>query len=248
MLTEPRFPLITTLDAERFQFYRIPKALMTEPEFDNVSTDAKLVYGVLFDRVSLSLKNGWIDKFGHVFIIYTIRSLAEDLHFGEKKVGRLLAELDDNKGVGLITRVRRGQGLPDKIYVHWFADHEMSLRLAQRSQYGHSGAVVETAPEKPISPSNYTESSHTDSTHTDFTSGSCCAGEEVTNIWNTLSSEDFSEIDAAYEDADKLISTVDDYVRRHHIHVRGPVRNYIHGTAEKMKWPRKDLKDPLLWL
>lgn len=246
MTTESRFPLISTLDAERFQFYRIPKALMTEPEFDGVSTDAKLLYGVLFDRVSLSIKNGWVDESGHVYIIYAIRNLARDLHFGEKKIGRLLAELDDRRGVGLITRVRRGLGRPDIIYVHWFADDDMSHRLTQRCQYDPSGVFGETTLEGPISPANYTESSHTDPDHTDITGSSCCAGEEITNVWNELSSEDFDEIDATYEDADRLVSTVDEYVRLHHIHVRGPVRNYIHGTAEKKGWPKKLTKDPLL--
>lgn len=67
-----------------------------------------------------------------------------------------------------------------------------------------------------------------------------------TQVWNSLPSEDYDEIDAVYEDAEKLVSTVDEYVRLHHITIKGSVRNYILGTAEKKGWPKKPTKDPLL--
>lgn len=57
---------------ELFSFYRIPKALFQEPRFQNLSTDAKTLYGILLDRMSLSAKNGWLDEQGLVFIIFTI--------------------------------------------------------------------------------------------------------------------------------------------------------------------------------
>ena len=49
---------------ELFSFYRIPKALFQEPRFQNLSTDAKTLYGILLDRMSLSARNGWLDKAG----------------------------------------------------------------------------------------------------------------------------------------------------------------------------------------
>ena len=61
---------------ELFSFYRIPKALFQEPRFQSLSTDAKILYGILLDRMSLSVKNGWLDEQNRVFIIFTI----EDLH------------------------------------------------------------------------------------------------------------------------------------------------------------------------
>lgn len=61
---------------ELFSFYRIPKALFQEPRFQSLSTDAKTLYGILLDRMSLSAKNGWLDEQGRVFIIFTI----EDPH------------------------------------------------------------------------------------------------------------------------------------------------------------------------
>ena len=57
---------------ELFSFYRIPKALFQEPRFQSLSTDAKTLYGILLDRMSLSAKNGWLDEQGRVFIIFTI--------------------------------------------------------------------------------------------------------------------------------------------------------------------------------
>ena len=64
-------------ESDQFSFFRIPKALFSEKEFASLSTDAKLLYGILLDRISLSKKNGWIDGDGYVYIIYTIAELQE---------------------------------------------------------------------------------------------------------------------------------------------------------------------------
>ena len=60
---------------ELFSFFRIPKALFQEQRFQNLSTDAKTLYGILLDRMSLSVKNEWFDKKGRVFIIFTIEDV-----------------------------------------------------------------------------------------------------------------------------------------------------------------------------
>ena len=60
---------------ELFSFYRIPKALFQEPRFQSLSTDAKTLYGILLDRMSLSVKNGWLDEQNRVFIIFTIEDV-----------------------------------------------------------------------------------------------------------------------------------------------------------------------------
>lgn len=61
--------------AEMFAFYRVPKVLFTEDCFWNVSTDAKLLYGILLDRMNLSARNGWLDEEGRVYIIFTIEEI-----------------------------------------------------------------------------------------------------------------------------------------------------------------------------
>lgn len=62
-------------EAEQFSFYRIPKVLFTEERFRSVSAEAKVLYGLLLDRMSLSCKNGWLDKEGRVYIIFTIEEV-----------------------------------------------------------------------------------------------------------------------------------------------------------------------------
>lgn len=93
--------------ADQFTFYRIPKLLFTGEQFQGISTDAKVLYGLLLDRVSLSTKNEWLDGQGRVFIIFTISSVQKELGCGDKKATRLLVELEN---YGLIERVKQGQG------------------------------------------------------------------------------------------------------------------------------------------
>ena len=107
-------------EAEQFQFFRIPRQLITNPKFKHLSTDAKLLYGMLLDRMSLSAKNSWCDDNGRVYIYYTVDEICGDINCGVNKAIKLLAELDTGKGVGLIERVKQGQGKPAKIYVKRF--------------------------------------------------------------------------------------------------------------------------------
>ncbi len=85
-----------------------------------MSTEAKLLYGMLLDRMGLSSRNGWFDSQGRVFIYYTLEEIQADLNCGRDKAMKLLAELDSSKGVGLIERVRQGLGRPTIIYVKQF--------------------------------------------------------------------------------------------------------------------------------
>ena len=108
-------------EAEQFSFYRIPKLLFTDSRFASISTDAKLLYGILLDRMSLSMKNGWHDDQGRVYIIFTLDDVAETLGYKTEKAIKLFNELDAKKGVGLIERIRQGQGRASLIYVKNFA-------------------------------------------------------------------------------------------------------------------------------
>lgn len=104
--------------SDQFAFYRVPKVLIIDDTFQGLSTDAKLLYGLLLDRVSLSSNSGWFDEQGRVYVIYTIKSIMRDLHCGNKKAGGLLAELEQ---FGLIERKPRGQGKPWTVYVKNFS-------------------------------------------------------------------------------------------------------------------------------
>ena len=107
-------------EAEQFIYFRIPRLLITDPRFKHLSTDAKLLYGMLLDRMSLSVKNGWYDEDGRVYIYYTVEEICDDMNCGRDKAMKMLADLDTRKGVGLINRIKQGQGKPTKLYVRRF--------------------------------------------------------------------------------------------------------------------------------
>ena len=112
-------------EAMQFTYFRIPCQLITHPRFKHLSTDSKLLYGMLLDRMSLSIKNEWYDDTGRVYIYYTVDEVCSSLNCGRDKAMRLLAELDTGKGVGLIERKKQGQGKPTRIYVKRFTTQEM---------------------------------------------------------------------------------------------------------------------------
>lgn len=112
-------------EAMQFTYFRIPCQLITHPRFKHLSTDSKLLYGMLLDRMSLSIKNEWYDDTGRVYIYYTVDEVCSNLNCGRDKAMRLLTELDTGKGVGLIGRKKQGQGKPTQIYVKRFTTQEM---------------------------------------------------------------------------------------------------------------------------
>ena len=112
------------VEAEQFAFYRIPRLLIKDARFKGLSNDAKLLYGLMLDRMSLSMKNEWLDEENKAYIIYPLDAVMEDLACCYTKAVNVLAELDSNKGIGLIERVRRGLGKPDIIYVKKFSSVE----------------------------------------------------------------------------------------------------------------------------
>ncbi len=104
--------------SENYAFYRIPKLLFTEKLFVNLSTEAKVLYGLLLDRISLSREHGWIDEEGRVYVFYTIRTIKRSMRCANTKACGLLKELDV---FGLIERKKQGQGKPTIIYVKDFS-------------------------------------------------------------------------------------------------------------------------------
>lgn len=110
--------------AEQFNFYKIPKVLFTDPRFKGLSAEAKILYGLMLDRMSLSMKNGWMDSQNRIYIYFTLEDALELMGCGQGKAVRLFAELDSVKGIGLIERKKQGQGKPAKIYVKNFLEDE----------------------------------------------------------------------------------------------------------------------------
>ena len=129
---------------ELFSFYRIPKALFQESWFQNLSTDAKTLYGILLDRMSLSAKNGWLDEQGRVFIIFTIEDVKRALCCADNKATRLLRELE---GFGLIERKHRGQGKPCLVYVKNFSSE--SSKESVKNRENHESGTFKSASQDP---------------------------------------------------------------------------------------------------
>lgn len=100
---------------EQFSFFRIPRKLITDTKFEKLSTDAKLLYGLLLDRMSLSRKNGWLDGENRVYIIFTLKEVMEQLNRSHTTCSKLFQELEKNS---LITKKIRGLGRPAHIYLH----------------------------------------------------------------------------------------------------------------------------------
>ena len=129
---------------ELFSYFRIPKALFQDHRFRQLSTDARTLYGILLDRMSLSVKNGWLDEQGRVYIIYTVREVQESLFCAEHKAVKLFRELEQ---LDLIERKRRGLGRPSLIYVKdffsglpkaqfWSSQNRKQIRLIRIRQSG----------------------------------------------------------------------------------------------------------------
>ena len=104
-------------EAEQYSFYRIPKVLLTDHRYKSVSMEAKVLYGLMLDRMGLSVRNGWLDTDGKVYIYFTLEDAMQMMGCGHNKAVKLFADLDS---IGLIERKKQGQGRPTRIYVKNF--------------------------------------------------------------------------------------------------------------------------------
>lgn len=123
------------IEAEQFSFYRVPWLLIKDERFKGLSSDAKLLYGLMLDRMSLSMKNGWLDDENRAYIIYTVDAIMEDLGCAKATCVKIMKELDSEKGIGLIEKKRRGLGKLDIIYVKNFAtmSEETAEKMSQNN-------------------------------------------------------------------------------------------------------------------
>ena len=166
-------------EADQYSFYRIPKVLLTDPRYKGVSIEAKVLYGLLLDRMGLSLKNGWMDSGRRVYIYFTQEDAMQTMDCGHNKAVRLFADLER---IGLIERKKQGQGRRTRIYVKNFTlppeDGETSDFGKSSTPSGPKGEVLTSekrmsAPPKnggldlPKSDANKTDKNKTDWNDTD---------------------------------------------------------------------------------
>ncbi len=165
--------------ADLFSFYRLPKALFVDTRFRGISAEAKILYGLLLDRMSLSVKNGWLDSTGRVYIIFTTEEIMTSLYCADNKATKLMKELE---GCGLIERKRRGLGKPNLIYVKNFASDPSEPRDQNREN--NDSRAVKTATPEPLKSrgiknnQNYTDLSDTDSFFSGETAGTESEGKD----------------------------------------------------------------------
>ena len=134
-------------EAEQYAFYRVPKLLITSPDFKKVSDGAKLLYGLMLDRMSLSIKNGWIDEDNRAYIFFTTNDVMEQKNCGTEKATKMIAELDSDKGIGLIERKKQGQGKPAYVYLKKFYisdDEHRKCRLSETESQDFGKSKVKT--------------------------------------------------------------------------------------------------------
>ena len=144
---------------EMFSYFRVPQILFRDIKFKDLSTDAKTLYGILLDRMGLSVKNGWLDEQGRVYIIFPVQEVMDALGCADNKATKLFRELEK---FGLIERKRRGLGKPNLIYVKNFADP----RFRNREKNG-SGAADSAQQETAKSRGNKTEWNKTEGSEPD---------------------------------------------------------------------------------
>lgn len=124
-----QFDYFRGMEAEQYSFYRVPKVLFTAECFKSLSCEAKVLYGLMLDRMSLSIKNRWFDDEDLVYIIFTVDEIAELMNCGTQKAVKLIKELDTSNGIGLIEKKRLGLGKPNVIYVKNFMIKEIPNQL-----------------------------------------------------------------------------------------------------------------------
>ena len=154
-------------EGEQFSFIRVPKIFFENEAYRSMSAEAKILYGFLLDRVSVSLKNGWKDDQNRIFIICTIEEIMEKIGCGNKKAIQLLSELEDK--IGLIERKRQGLGKPNLIYVKNFIRtvDNSGQRHFLKCQNDTSGSVRTTSLEMSESHGSNTNLSNTDMSKTE---------------------------------------------------------------------------------
>ncbi len=201
-------------------------------EFRFLSTDAKLLYGLMLDRMGLSAKNGWYDDLGRVYIYYTLEEIQEDLNCGHDKAVKLLAELDTRKGIGLIERVKQGQGRPCRIYVKQFTTatvppppekpDEEPPQNSGSPEFGNTEVQTSDFPKSRVpnirsadfgkTESNYTDRIYTEKSHTDPSIYPSCGPPNRTACRSQLMDQiDYEQLQSVYgEETDAILELLVD--------------------------------------
>ena len=229
-------------DLERFQFFMLPKILVTGEQFKTISSDAKILYACLFDRISLSAKNDWLDKEGRIYIIFTIEEIMKTINRSRPTAVKALDELDKNtRGIGLIERKRLGFGKPNIIYVKDFTSYEVEklenqtsrskdIELQEVKKFNYRSKETELQEVKKVDPTN-TNYIKTDYIKTDFNQEQKAFG-AFQNVF--LSNKELSNLKTI------LSNQLENYIQRLSSYLKSTGRTYEDHEATILSWFYKD--------
>ena len=229
-------------DIERFQFFMLPKILVTGEQFKTISSDAKILYACLFDRISLSAKNDWLDKEGRIYIIFTIEEIMKTINRSRPTAVKALDELDKNtRGIGLIERKRLGFGKPNIIYVKDFTSYEgeklenqtsrsKDIELQEVKKFNYRSKETELQEVKKVDPTN-TNYIKTDYINTDFNQEQKTFG-AFQNVF--LSNKELSNLKTI------LSNQLENYIQRLSSYLKSTGRTYEDHEATILSWFYKD--------
>ena len=191
-------------EADQFSFYRIPKALFTDSYFKDLSSDAKILYGLMLDRMSLSIKNQWFDDKNRAYIYFSIEDIMELLNCGRNKAIKSMRELDDETGIGLIEKRRQGFGKVNVIYVKTFMPEKTDeKKFGEESQKFKKQTSVENEESTEVYISNPNNTNLSDTEMNDNKSNQIVSADE-----NRSDGDNRSEDYQAYEN---LVKETIDY-------------------------------------
>ena len=160
-------------EAEQYQFITIPKTLMTDAKFSTLSLSAKVLYGLLLDRMKLSRKNKWMDEQNRVYIIFPIEEISATLGLCKRTAISYLKELEEHD---LVEKRRRGLGLPSLLYVKRFFESEPVENHTKAASYESAEKYTSQMKESPLTevqnqaPNNNTDINNTDYSNTIYPS------------------------------------------------------------------------------
>lgn len=229
-------------DLERFQFFMLPKILVMGEQFKTISSDAKILYACLFDRISLSAKNDWLDEEGRIYIIFTIEEIMKTINRSRPTAVKALDELDKKTGgIGLIERKRLGFGKPNIIYVKDFTSYKdeklenqtsrsKDIEFQEVKKFNYKSKETELQEVKKLDPTN-TNYIKTDSTKTDFNQEQKAFG-AFQNVF--LSNKELSNLKTI------LSHQLENYIQRLSSYLKSTGRTYEDHEATILSWFYKD--------
>lgn len=190
---------------EPFAFLQVPRVLIEDERFADITTDAKFLYSFMLNRSFLSARSGWLDDAGRVYIYYTLEQIMADMHCANQKGTKLLKELEK---AGLIERQKQGQGKATRIYVKDFSTglHGDRNRKSETHENHESRDVKITSPDSWKSCTNKIHINKTDMRETDpinLSAESANPGEKVGRM------DDPMRIRKQYEDCLKEKLSID---------------------------------------